>query len=92
MSVREDIKRGVYIDGITEEPVTSPEDAYRVRTNSCRIFITSDSAEWRVESPCCCHVNEPRIVAQSLHLYADYSVQGKPCISIIFDDDLADYK
>jgi hypothetical protein len=30
-SIREDIKRGVYVDGITEELVSSPEDAYRVR-------------------------------------------------------------
>ena len=29
-SIREDIKRGVYVDGITEESINSPEDAYRI--------------------------------------------------------------
>lgn len=28
--IREDLKRGVYVDGITEEWVQSPEEAYRV--------------------------------------------------------------
>jgi hypothetical protein len=31
LPIREDIKRGGYIDGITEEPIGSPEDASRVR-------------------------------------------------------------
>jgi hypothetical protein len=29
-AVREDLKRGVYVDGITEESIQSPEDAYRL--------------------------------------------------------------
>jgi hypothetical protein len=33
-ATREDIKRGVYVDGATEETIHSPEDAYRVQSTS----------------------------------------------------------
>lgn len=29
-ATREDIKRGVYVDGVTEESIHNPKDAYKV--------------------------------------------------------------
>jgi len=38
-ATREDIKRGVYVDGVTEESIHNPEDAYKVNCVCCDDLI-----------------------------------------------------
>ncbi len=43
-TIREDIKRGVFVDNITEEAISSPEDAYNVlRTGAQNRHVASTS-------------------------------------------------
>ena len=58
-ATREDIKRGVYVDGVTEESIHNPEDAYKVNTGIGGALSLEDERRYLVQELMCIHISTP---------------------------------
>jgi hypothetical protein len=87
--LREDIKKGVYIENVTEELASTPADAFKVCIfppfsfsffSFLTPFILSSDflalGAWCAESPCCSHHDESREQQKPLNFHPHHPIKG----------------